>query len=559
MKNKRVEIILILLSVNFLILLFAILNPQIKINSPLSQNGIELKSISFNELIDFSVTAYNEKADSLLNAQLKNSQNQTDNSNYGSLKKAEYLDNPIVEDEAPLDKFFEALIKESSSQLVRIAHYGDSQIEGDRITSDLRELFQKKFGGNGAGFIPLIDITNNVSSYVYATPNWERHSVFNNRIRGSRYGIGGLVFRFSKYGKIEIKPKKKNGDSIDVKIDTEIENNETEEIIPETPVVPDPIVPDTTNSLLASKYLNNKKGSVKVLQAGFMNTTLQDEPDEPEKNGKKDSIQYQTVYMPIASLTIGMQKFGSFSRITLLYGDAPENFDINVIGSNNKNLYSKTVPESKGLKLLNIGLNGYSPKLKFEFEGGKSPDIYGIYFDSTAGVQIDNYGIRGHSGDGLRLIDPSFLASQYKLLNTKLIILQFGMNVTPILKSDKAVEKMEEMYFEVFKHIRQAAPDASVLVIGVGDMGKIINGSYQSNPYIPKLNAVIKKTAIANGCAYWELFDMMGGVNSIINWSNNGFAARDGHIREKGQKLVANELFKSLMTEFNNYKIRKGL
>ncbi|MBA7681908.1 hypothetical protein ES703_90252 [subsurface metagenome] len=37
----------------------------------------------------------------------------------------------------------------TSDKPVRIMHYGDSQIEGDRITSFLRNRLQKKFGGTG--------------------------------------------------------------------------------------------------------------------------------------------------------------------------------------------------------------------------------------------------------------------------------------------------------------------------------------------------------------------------------------------------------------------------
>ena len=36
---------------------------------------------------------------------------------------------------------------------IRIAHFGDSMIEGDLITSTLRKLFQQEFGGSGVGFI----------------------------------------------------------------------------------------------------------------------------------------------------------------------------------------------------------------------------------------------------------------------------------------------------------------------------------------------------------------------------------------------------------------------
>ncbi len=41
-----------------------------------------------------------------------------------------------------LDAFFEALIGERDTQVIHIAHYGDSQIEGDRVTSVIRRNLQ---------------------------------------------------------------------------------------------------------------------------------------------------------------------------------------------------------------------------------------------------------------------------------------------------------------------------------------------------------------------------------------------------------------------------------
>ncbi|MDH5598427.1 MAG: hypothetical protein OEY34_04855, partial [Cyclobacteriaceae bacterium] len=45
------------------------------------------------------------------------------------------------------------LLDEAEKNPVRIMHYGDSQIEGDRITGFLRHKLQNKFGGNGPGLL----------------------------------------------------------------------------------------------------------------------------------------------------------------------------------------------------------------------------------------------------------------------------------------------------------------------------------------------------------------------------------------------------------------------
>ena len=52
--------------------------------------------------------------------------------------------------------FYEALNRVSSTdsddKQVRIAVFGDSFIEADIFTADLREMLQKQFGGCGVGF-----------------------------------------------------------------------------------------------------------------------------------------------------------------------------------------------------------------------------------------------------------------------------------------------------------------------------------------------------------------------------------------------------------------------
>lgn len=50
---------------------------------------------------------------------------------------------------------FYASLAESSERVVRVLHYGDSQIEEDRMTQQLREALQALYGGSGAGLMPL--------------------------------------------------------------------------------------------------------------------------------------------------------------------------------------------------------------------------------------------------------------------------------------------------------------------------------------------------------------------------------------------------------------------
>lgn len=69
-----------------------------------------------------------------------------------------------------MEPFYAALnARDSLGRPVRIAYFGDSFIEGDILTADLRSLLQQRFGGCGAGFI---DIS---SSFIALRPT-VRHS-----------------------------------------------------------------------------------------------------------------------------------------------------------------------------------------------------------------------------------------------------------------------------------------------------------------------------------------------------------------------------------------------
>lgn len=50
---------------------------------------------------------------------------------------------------------FYASLAESGNKVVRVLHYGDSQIEEDRMSQQIREALQNKYGGSGAGLLPL--------------------------------------------------------------------------------------------------------------------------------------------------------------------------------------------------------------------------------------------------------------------------------------------------------------------------------------------------------------------------------------------------------------------
>ena len=141
--------------------------------------------------------------------------------------------------------------------------------------------------------------------------------------------------------------------------------------------------------------------------------------------------------------------------------------------------------------------------------------------------------------------------------NTYLDILQFGGNVVPGLKTEKMLSIYGDIYKKLYLHFKAAMNNGSLLIIGVNDVSRSVNGIYQSYPNISELRYLQRKAAIENGFAFFDIYELMGGENSIKTWHEKGLAARDGHFSDKGRQIVSKELYKAIMAEYNSYLARK--
>ena len=94
-------------------------------------------------------------------------------------------------------KYYQALDSlQTLDRPVRIAYFGDSFIEGDIFTGDLRALLQKKYGGCGASYVDIFSITDGFRQTVrVSSSGWIAH-VFNDTTRfdKSRQGIDERYF-----------------------------------------------------------------------------------------------------------------------------------------------------------------------------------------------------------------------------------------------------------------------------------------------------------------------------------------------------------------------------
>lgn len=110
------------------------------------------------------------------------------------------------------DKFFLNLeIASLGEGVVHIIHYGDSQLEEDRISSKIREDLQELFGGAGPGMLPPVSTIPAMTVSHSSSGDMERKAIFADtslHAKHNRYGPLAQMAELNGGGYISIKKRK---------------------------------------------------------------------------------------------------------------------------------------------------------------------------------------------------------------------------------------------------------------------------------------------------------------------------------------------------------------
>jgi lysophospholipase L1-like esterase len=376
-----------------------------------------------------------------------------------------------------LTSFFESLrtIK-SSNQSIRVLHYGDSQIEGDRITDYLRLKLQALFGGQGPGLISLMPISPSVTNRIINGPGWDRYGVFTSKDTRIAHNNFGVMAGFTRF----MEPKKLYDTSETISTDLTV----------------------STTKMGGANAMAYKK--IKMFYGGSKTKTWCEFYDGP-------------ALVSADSLNAG----GLFNIIEY-----------------------------------QVGLGSLTHS--FKFSGKDSPDFYGLSLENDKGVYVDNIALRGSSGTFFHQINAQQLKDFYNLLNVKLIILQFGGNVLPSLKDATMAATYGNYIKNQITIVKKIAPKASILFIGPSDMCIKQGTNYITYPFLEETRNAIKKAVLESNCAFFDMYDCMGGRNSMPSWVEQNLASTDyTHFSPQGARKIATLLYTALINEYNSYTANK--
>lgn len=371
-----------------------------------------------------------------------------------------------------LDDLFLTLTSlKNSNKLIHILHYGDSQIEVDRMSDYFRMKLQGTFGGYGFGFHSGIQAFDfKLPVVVSYSEGWNRYKVFPHKDSVVLHRRFGITTSFSMFKEI-------------------IDSTDTE----------------------ATAWIQFDKAP----------------------NGYADVRKY--------------------NQVRFYYGY--NQTDVNVeISDGETPLYSDILPANQSLQIKTWTFESTPENLKFTFSGTSSPEIYGYSFESYSGVMVDNLSVRGSGGLFFGRFDLSLTSQIYSSMNVKLILLQFGGNA--IGGDSSSIEKYVEYFGNQMKYLKNIAPQAQIIVIGPADMSEKDKNSYVTRKNMPFLVEQIKKTALEQNCAFWNMYEAMGGENSMPSWvfHDPPLAEKDFiHFTPNGAKIVAQMFYKALIVEYNEY------
>jgi lysophospholipase L1-like esterase len=114
---------------------------------------------------------------------------------------------------------------------------------------------------------------------------------------------------------------------------------------------------------------------------------------------------------------------------------------------------------------------------------------------------------------------------------------------------------------KVINNLKKDFPQASFLLMSVSDRSSNSTGRFETMNAIPAMRNAQRMIAQQTHIAFWDLFQAMGGENSMVKFvtSKPALAAKDyTHLNFKGGNILAGSLVKSLLYSFERHEEKYG-
>jgi hypothetical protein len=236
----------------------------------------------------------------------------------------------------------------------------------------------------------------------------------------------------------------------------------------------------------------------------------------------------------------------SFKIIRLFYNNAKNNCSVSYELNNGAvaNLKLETGMNVKE-SIINSSVDASSVKYNFT-SCSNDVNFFGVSLEKGNGVYVDNFPIRGNSGVAIDDIPRNIFSEFQKMLNYKLIILNYGLNIASPEQSNYTWYRNKMI--KVINNLKQVFPEAAILLIGVSDKAVKRGTKFITDPSVLLVLNEQKLIAEKTGIAFWNSLEAMGGINSMNEWVNQNLALKDySHLSDAGGKILADLLTEAIL------------
>ena len=351
---------------------------------------------------------------------------------------------------------------------VRVAYYGDSFIEGDIFTADLRELLQDEFGGCGVGWVDCASQVNGFRTTVtHSYSGIREFEVVKRPFSQQNQGIAQRYFTASDGARMTYKGTK------------------------------------------VRRHLASWERAIFYLRTG-------------------------------SGVTLKTLMNGDTTVVDHVEGS--QNLQAVVRSAQDLQSDGDSVQQRQNISSLSYTVSNI----------GSATLLYGVALEPATGVVVDNFSMRGSAGYTLSQIPAATLAQFAAQRPYDLIVVHFGLNVANSKQGNYSgyIKQMGQ----AIDHLRQAYPQAAILVVSMPDRDQRTDAGLRTMRGVEQLVAYQQLMASEHGISFFNLFQAMGGRESMKNLVDRGLANKDyTHINFKGGRHLARFLFDAMMAGYHSY------
>lgn len=198
---------------------------------------------------------------------------------------------------------------------------------------------------------------------------------------------------------------------------------------------------------------------------------------------------------------------------------------------------------------------------RFELETlERSPvRLFGWVAENPTGITYETFGINGAQATTVAKWDPATLRDNIEHRNPDLIVLAYGTNEAG--NKNWTMENYQAMFKDLLREFREAAPAASILVIGPPDRAQRIRRQWQTMTRVGVIAEAQRRAALLMGCAFIDLRAEMGGSGAMLQWVRAGYAQSDHvHFTLPGYRMLGDAVYSDIMTQYGLFlKARAAL